>query len=414
MLPLPLAGVRIIDLTAVWAGPYATRLLADMGAEVIKVEGRANPDLLRSLAFLPDEDPRAFNKSAFFNANNRNKLGCAIDLASSEGRAILLQLLKTADVVISNFRYGVMEKLQLSYDDVAAVRPDIVYVSMPGHGNSGPDAAMPAYATTVEQLAGLVSLTGYHGGEPHKSGVAYADSMAGTSGAAATVLALLWRQRTGRGQHAEISQRENLTSLIGEYIVGYSMNRRIPERQGNRHPFFAPHGCYPAGGEDEWVTIACETDAQFAQCCREIGRAELSSDIRFADAASRHRRQEELDVIIAAWTAARPAAEVAARLQACGVPAAPVLGYRKLLKNEHLVQRGLWEYPPHPEAGTWPMEGPAYRFRDSPTHIRTNGPTFGQHNRKVLGRILGYSEMAIADLYTRGVIADEPDMSGHQ
>jgi crotonobetainyl-CoA:carnitine CoA-transferase CaiB-like acyl-CoA transferase len=414
MARLPLEGVRIIDLTAVWAGPYATRVLGDMGAEIIKVEGAANPDMLRSLAMLAEPDPRSYNKAAYFNHNNRSKLACSINLTHPDGVKLLLELVKTADVIIENFRADVMDRFGLGYDAVRAAKPDIIYVSMPGHGKSGPEAHHVAYGTNVEQLAGLVSITGYIGDEPHKSGISYGDPTAGMIAAGAVVTALLYKKRSGNGQYVELAQRESLTNLIGEYVVGYGMNHRIPERIGNRHAWMAPHGCYPSEGEDQWVTIACRDDRDFAALCDVIGQPDLASDPLYADIANRHRNQDGLDAIIAEWTAARTKWDAVERLQEEGVPSAPVLTHVELLEDPHLASRGFWERPPHPEAGTWPMEGPVFRFRTSDPHLLRNAPCFAEHNDYVFKDILGLTDEQVAGLLEAGVIATEPDMSGHR
>jgi len=411
---LPLEGIRIIDLTAVWAGPYATRILGDMGAEVIKVEGAANPDMLRSLAFLAEPDPRAYNKAAYFNHNNRNKLACSIDLTKREGVHLVLELCRISDVIIENFRADVMDRFGLSYEAVKAANPGIVYVSMPGHGKTGPEAHHVAYGTNVEQLAGLVSITGYPGDEPHKSGISYGDPTAGTFAAGAVVTALLYRKRTGKGQYVELAQRESLTNLIGEFVVGYSMNRRLPERIGNRHRWMAPHGCYPAAGDDQWVTIACRDDRDWVALCQVMGAPDLAADPAFADIASRHRNQDALDARIAAWTAPQDKWAIVGALQGAGVPSAPVLLHTELLNDPHLAARGFFERPRHPEAGEWPMEGPVFRFRTSQPHLRRNAPCFAEHNDYVFKQLLGLSDAEVDRLLAEGVIATEPNMAAHQ
>ena len=410
----PLEGVRIADLSAVWAGPYATRLLADMGAEVIKIESPNNPDLLRALSLLPPETERAWNKSAYFNHNNRNKLGCAIDLAKPRGKALFLELVAKCDVVIENYRAEVLDNLGLGYDVLRAARPDIILVSMPGHGKDGPERDYVAYGTNVEQLAGLASLSGYVGGSPQKTGISFGDPVAGTAAAGAILLALLARKRTGRGQYIEIAQRETLTGLIGEYVVGYSITGENPERIGNRHPAWAPHGCFPTKGDDAWITLACRNDADFAALCGVMQRPELAADPRFAAADARYQHQDELEPAIAAWTSAHDRFEAFELLRNAGVPAAPVLGYRDLYDNPHLRERGFFEQVTHSEAGSWDMERPVYRFARRPTSIERNAPCFGEHNGYVFGDLLGLSESEIADLEKEGITARIPNMSSHQ
>lgn len=411
---LPLAGVRIADLTAVWAGPYATRLLADQGAEVIKVESPRNPDLLRALGFLPPDTPFAYNRSAYFNHNNRNKYGIALDLATDAGRETFLRLVAISDVVIENFRADVLDQLGIGYEVLCAHRPDIILVSMPGHGKTGPEAGYVAYGTNVEQLAGLASITGYEGGEPHKSGISYGDPISGTAAAGAVMAALLYRRRTGRGQWIDLAQREALSTLLGEYIVQYSRTRRVPGPAGNSHPAYAPHDVYPCAGEDQWVAIAVRNDTEFAALCATIGRPDLTADPRFADAVSRRRHRDELFEPIAAWTCARDRYAAAEALQSAGVPAAPVESYRQLLdENPHLRARGFFEEVTHRDAGTWRMERPVWRFSDAPAHVRINGPRFAEHNGWVFHDLLGLDDAAMAALYAAGATGDTPDMSAH-
>ncbi len=414
MFRLPLHGVRVLDLTMAWAGPYATRLLADMGAEVIKVEAVHHWDLSRSLTGQRPTAERVWDKSPYFNHLNRNKYGCVLDLSGDRGRELFLRLVEVSDVVIENFRAEVMENLGLTYEVLAKVNPQVIVVSMPGHGGSGPERDFIAYGTNVEQLSGLCHLTGYAGGPPQKTGISYGDPMAGITAAAAVALALWDRRRSGRGQYIEVAQRENLINLIGEQIVGYSMNGREPRRRGTRHSSMAPHGCYPCRGDDEWLTIACEDDAQFAALCGAMGRSELAEDTRFADVVSRYRNQDAIDGLVAKWTRRRTKERAAKALQAAGVPASPVLTVPEVFADPHLRARGFYESVSHSVAGTWEMEGPHWRMSESPGHIRLPAPAFGEHNRYVLGELLGLSEEEIAALEREGVTGTAPDRSVHE
>jgi crotonobetainyl-CoA:carnitine CoA-transferase CaiB-like acyl-CoA transferase len=413
-MKLPLEGIRIADLTAVWAGPYATRLLGDLGAEVIKVESPRNPDLLRALGFAAPDTERPWNRAAYFNHNNRNKLGCTIDLAKPRGKAVFLDLVKRCDVVIENYRAEVMGNLGLDFDTLRSAREDIILVSMPGHGKNGPERDFVAYGTNVEQLAGLVSLSGYIDGPPQKSGISYGDPVAGIAAAGAVLLALLHRRRTGRGQYVELAQRETLTNLLGEAVVGYGITHQIPPRTGNRHPFYAPHGCYPAAGEDRWVTIACRNDAEFAALCRVMERPDLAADERFATAPARHANQDALDPLIAEWTAPRDRHEVFELLRQAGVPSGPVLTHVDLFNDPHLRTRGFFERVTHADAGEWDMERPLYRFAARPTTIRRNAPGFGEHNDDIFRGLLGLSEEEVAELEREGIAANVPDMAAHR
>jgi crotonobetainyl-CoA:carnitine CoA-transferase CaiB-like acyl-CoA transferase len=235
MAKLPLEGIRIADLSMVWAGPYCTRLLADMGAEVIKIESVRNYDLPRTFVFLPPGTERPYNKAAYFNHYSRNKLGVTINLAKPRGVALFKQLVKISDVVIENYRADVMEKLGLTYDVLKEVKPDIIMVSLPGHGKTGPEKDNYAYGTLMEQLSGLVSITGYRDGYIQRSGISYGDPIAGVAAAGAVATALHYRRRTGKGQFVDLAQRESLTRLIGEAVMDWTMNQRVQPCLGNRH-----------------------------------------------------------------------------------------------------------------------------------------------------------------------------------
>jgi crotonobetainyl-CoA:carnitine CoA-transferase CaiB-like acyl-CoA transferase len=408
MLRQPLNGIRVLDLTRVWAGPYGTQLLANCGAEVIKVEAPNSWDLLRSLSLLStSEHERVYNKSTYFNHYNRNKYACAIDLASAKGHDLTLRLVAKCDIVIENYRADVLEKLGLTYDALRAVRDDIILVSMPSHGLSGPDAHRIAYGTQIEQLAGLVSLTGYVDGPPQRSSIAYGDPVAGAMAAAATIGALLHRRVTGEGQHVEVAQWEAFLPMVSEFFIEHSITGSPPPRRGNRHASMAPHGVYPCSNDD-WLAIAVGGDAEFASLCEVIGQPALADDERYADVVSRHRNQEALDEIVSAWTRERSHRDAAAQLQAAGVNAMPVIDIPQLMEDPHLIERGFWEEVTHREAGTWTMDGPPWRFSRTPSHTRLASPCFAEHNDYVLGDLLGLSADEIAQLEREGVTSREP------
>ncbi len=405
---LPLDGIRVLDLSKVWAGPYGTRLLGDMGAEVIKVEAAGAWDMLRSLSLMPPDVERVYNKSAFFNHFNRNKYGCAIDLSRPKGRELALRLVALSDVVIENYRSDVMQELDLTYETMREARSDIILVSMPSHGLWGPEADRTAYGSHMEQLAGLASLSGYPDGPPQKTGISYGDPVAGTAAAGAIIAALLYRRATGRGQHIEVAQWEAFLSFAGEFFLEYSMTGREPARLGNGHASMAPQGVYQCEGDDSWIAIAVGSDAEFAALCDVIGRAELARDGRFGDVVSRHRNQTELDGIVSDWTRQRSHREAAARLQEAGVPAAPVLTIPELMADPHLNERGFWEEVSQPEVGVRVMDGPVWRFDRSPAHVRLPAPRFGEHNEYVLRGLLGLSDDEVAELERDGIVASEP------
>jgi crotonobetainyl-CoA:carnitine CoA-transferase CaiB-like acyl-CoA transferase len=395
---LPLYSYRILDLTTAWAGAYATRLLADMGGEVIKVEAVKNGDRSRSDMFIH---------------TNRNKYACALELAQPRGRELFLRLVALSDIVVEDSRPQVLEGLGLSYDVLRSTRADTILISLSSHGGSGPERDLVANSSDIEGLAGLTAISGYLGGGPQRTGVSYGDPVAGTAAAAAAALALWHRRRTGEGQHVDVAGWETMIGLIGEYVVGYSMSGRLPQPMGNRHSSMAPHGCYPCAGDDQWVTIAVEDDEQFAALCRVIDRPELAADPRFADVVSRYRNQDELDGILAAWTRGLTPEVVTEALQVAGVAAAPVLGVPALFDDAHLRVRGFWESVSHPEAGTWDVDGVPWRLSRSPAHIRLPAPRFAEHNDYVLRGLLGLSEEEVRELAAAGVIGGRPEPSVH-
>ena len=413
-MTMPLDGIRVIDLTMVWAGPFGTRMLGDYGAEVIKVESPRQWDLLRSLGLIPREEHHWYNKSAYFNHNNRDKYAAALDLSDARGREVMLKLCAVSDVIVENFRSDVMDNLGLGYDAVRAANPNIIYVSMPGHGKTGPEKDYVAYGSNVEQLAGLVSLSGYEGDEPMKSGFSYGDPMAGTALVGAVATALRQRARTGEGMYIELAQRENLTMFVGEYLVHYSMNGKARPPLGNRHPFYAPHNRYPCAGDDRWVVIACENDSQFGGLCKALGQPELAADPRFQTNELRKGNEDALDAIIGEWTATRGRYEVMHQLQRFGVPAGAVLTTPELLADPHLRSREAWVQHTHPDAGTWEMEAPPWKLSRTPGHIRMPAPGFSQHNSYVLRELLKLPEPEIEALYADGITADVPDETLHR
>jgi crotonobetainyl-CoA:carnitine CoA-transferase CaiB-like acyl-CoA transferase len=371
MYRLPLSGIRVLDLTTGWAGPYAGRLLGDMGAEVIKIEPVRDRDVTRSSDLPGGDGEKGHNRSGYFNHLNRNKLGCTLELSHARGREPFLKLVALSDAVIED--HGAMEDLRLSYEALRQARPDIVLVSISVRGKDGPQA--------------------------------------GISAAAALCAALLYRRRTGRGRWVEVAQRESMASLMGELFVGFSMNRRQPPLLGNRHRSMAPHGCYPCAGPPEagWLAIAVASDSEFAALCRVMGRAELAADPRFADVVSRYRHQHELDEVISAWTKGKTPQEAAPALQGAGVAASPVASVADLMEDPHLRARGFFEKTAHPEAGVRDMEGVPWRLSLTPAHVRLNAPCFGEHNDYVFRHLLGLSTEEVADLERQGVTGREPE-----
>lgn len=426
---LPLEGVRIIDMTSVWAGPYGARLLADMGAEVIKVEGPGNPDVARGLGQGSplNDGPEPWNTSTYFHEYNRNKLAMTVDLTTDAGRQTLLELVRVSDALIENYRADVLDRLGLGPAVLHAARPDLVVVSMPGFAKQGPERDMAGYGPTIEQYGGLVALTGYEGGGPQKSGISYGDPVGGIVAAGALVTALLRRQRTGAGAVVEVAQRDNMLNLIGEAVLEWGITGQAPARRGNRHPRMAPHGCYPSlplpeeqarpvmrlGGAmdtatDRWVTLAVTNDQQWRALAGVLDQPDLAVDPRFATTAGRLAHQDELDAIITAWTGVRGDDEAAELLQAAGVPAHAVRTPLTITWEEHLGARAMFATVQHSVAGARRTAAPAWILNGRRPPIRHPAPNFSEHNQPLLSGLLGLSDAAIRQLYDTGVTADVP------
>ena len=421
----PLEGIRILDFTIVWSGPYAAALLADMGAEVIKIEGPGAYDSVRPLTWI-DEKIRALY-SPYVCQYNRNKLGFGVDIKSEAGRDLVLQLVARSDVVIENFRAGVIERLGLSYEDLRRANPRIIMLSMPGFTSTGPEASRAAYGPVVEGMSGFVGLGGEEGGPPLFSGLSYSDPVAGTLAAGAMLLALLHRERTGRGQRVELSQRNAMINLLGEAIVEYSLGGRTPPRLGSRHPRWAPQGVYPCRPlnpdaaplhydlttrlTDRWLALSVTNDDEWAGLCRAIaarGGPALAGDPRFATAARRQANHDALDDLIAGWTREQDVVEAFHLLQAAGVPAAPVNTAVDHLRDPHLLARGFFEDVDHPRFGWRSFSRPTWLLSETPQHLRTAAPLVGEHNNRVLREVLGLEDDAIAGLRASGVLYDGP------
>jgi len=409
MSAMALEGVRVIDLTTAWAGPFATQQLADMGAEVIKIESIQRIDVWRTSGIRPQEDGW-WNRSPSTNTVCRNKFDITLNLGHPRGVALFKQLVKIGDVVAENFTPRVMENWGLHYPVLREINPNIIMISMPGSGMTGPWRHHIGFGASVEQMAGLPQLLGYLDGEPtiHGVGLLPGDPFTGLNGAVALLMALHWRQVTGKGQYIDLAQSESLTTAIGDAIMGYTLNRRVQGRRGNRHPFMAPHGCYRCQGEDMWAVVAISSDEEWASFSQAIGSPAWTKEERFADSLGRWRNQDELDKLIEAWTAGHDHYQVMHILQVAGVRAAPVLTGPEVLSDPHLGKRGFFETYDQPGVGPLPYPGIPYKLSETPARIRMPAPTLGQHNEQILSELLGLSREEIAQLADEQVIGTRP------
>ncbi len=404
----PLAGVRIVDLSMGWAGPLVTRQMADLGAEVIKVEACQYPDWWRGVDNRPMFiEERLYEKRPPFLIMNRNKRGITLDLTTPEGVALLKRLVRRADAMVENYSRDVLPKLGLDYAALSLEKPDLVMVSMPAFGSSGAWADCRAYGSTLEHASGLPSVAGNPDWPPTMNHIAYGDAVGGLNAAAALVLGLLHRKRSGEGQHIDISQVECMLPLVAPWIIELSATGRVGPRLGNRHPLYVPQGCFQCAGADEWVAIAVITDEAWRALCRAIGRADLADDPAFATTAGRRSRQEEIEAIIAQWTRQRSADAAMSALQRAGIAAGTVRSPFELQADPHLVARGFWQQVDRPFSGAHAQPSAPYREDDAPYAVRRPAPTLGQDNHAVLADLLGLSKDEIAALGEKGIIGTE-------
>lgn len=373
----PLAGVRVVELTKVWAGPYAGKLLALLGAEVIKVESAAIPEEMRAYGGTD------VNHAPFFLSINPEILSVDLDIKSAAGMARLHELIRHSDIVINNLRPGAMERQGLGYEQLQALNPDIISVSIKMWGNDGPLGHQTGYAPCFAALAGLASLVGHPGGPPLGASMRYGDSTVGAAAAYAAVVALLHREAGGGGQFVDVSAVETLSSMIGDCLLhqSYTGGALLPE--GNRHPDICPHGCYPCA-EGAWISLAVGTDEQWRRLCDVLEADDLAYDPRYATGGERHRHSDTLDSTLAALTGPHDAEGLAQRLRLAGVPAAKSATSLDVISDPLLWDRELYRFVTDHREGQRPIVGPSWRMVNCPAEIARGAPDLGEHNDYVL------------------------------
>ena len=393
----PLAGIRVVDFCAIYAGPMTCSLLGQMGAEVIRVETQVRPDALRTSRV------RGGTANPGFHILNHNKRGITLNLRRPEANALVKRLIAISDVVVENFRPGVMESLGLAYEELSELNPDLVMLSLSAMGDSGPERKYGALAVTFSALSGLSHLTGYPGGTPTEYRGS-SDFRSGFAATFATIAALYHRQQTGRGQHVDLSAREALSCLVGDALMDYSMNGRVRGPAGNLDEQMAPHGCYPSAGDDHWVSIAVGTEDEWHDLCDTIGRPELTDDPRFRTAEGRRANIAELDAIISEWTAQRSDYEAMQTLQAAGVAASVTLRSDQIVDDPHLAARGFIQRVELDPVGPFTLIDTPWKLSGSPGLPPAPGPLLGEANDYVFSELLGLSEDEIQSLVDAEVI----------
>ncbi len=420
----PLSGYRGLVLTQAWAGAFCTELLGMMGAEIIQVEVRKRPDSWRGGYDAPlaprvagrSEAQHPWNNSGLFNAVNLNKQSITLDLQTEAGMAIFKRLLPEADFIAENFSPRVLGNLGIGYDDLCAIKPDIILASLSAYGATGPYFNVPGIGGTIEPTSGMSGLLGYEDGRPLNSGSMFPDPTAGWYGFAAILAALHHRERTGEGQYIDLSMMEANLTVVGEAALEYALTGHVRGPLGNRHRTFAPHGIYPARGQaeggidghEQWIALAAESESQWRTLCAIAGRPEWLDDPRFVDNAARKVHEDDLDAALRAWTSDQPRDALAQRLATAGVPAAPVLDALEVAEDAVFRARGLVTEVTHPEAGTWPQIGVPFRLARTPAAVTRAAPLQGEHTAEVLARFLGTSAAEYQELVRQGVTGSGP------
>lgn len=407
-MPLPqkgrraLEGVRILDFTWVVAGPVAVRILADQGAEIIKIERRDTLDL-------------GTRRGGFSGNLHRGKESTVINMADPRGIEIAQKLAAISDVVIDNFSARVMRNWGLDYESLKKIKPDIIAVSMSGFGHTGPHKDYVSYGPTLQALSGYTLQMRHPGHEPAGWGYSYADMTGGYSGALAVLMALWHRKQTGQGQFVDLAQFEAISSLVGPGLLDILNNQTPSQPVGNRSQEApaAPHGVYRCKGDDRWCAIAVFTETEWQRLCRVLGQPAWTREARFATLADRLQHQNTLDAHIEAWTQQHTAEEVMSRLQEAGIAAGVVVNGEDLDRDPQLQARGYWAQLPAQENGKTEdviLDGPPFKLSKTPGYVAAPGPLLGEHTDSVLRHLLNYSDQQIAQLKAERVIASHAEI----
>ena len=399
----PLDGIRVADFCWAWAGPYGALQLAHLGADVIRIESAKRLCPSRLIPPWPDNES-GVNRAGYFNQYNQGKRSLTLDLKAPEAIDIAKTLVSKSDIVMNNFASGVMEKLGVGYDVLRRIKPDIIMVSLPGYGTSGPEKDFVSYGPPQVAQSGLSALTGYVGGPPMMAGFSYGDPNGGVHATFAVMAALLHREKTGQGQYIDLSQWEAAIMLLPEALMDYSMNGTQPERMGNRDPHMAPHGVFRSKGDDRWVSLSVRDEAEWQRLCEVMGQPELSSDARFTTLAARKENEAALEEIVTAWTQERTADETTQTLQNAGIPAYPAVDAIDMVNSPHVGARDYFVELEHPEVGTRRHMGIPWTMSRTPCEIRRPAPCLGQDTDAVLTDIVGLSQDEIAALRERDIL----------
>jgi crotonobetainyl-CoA:carnitine CoA-transferase CaiB-like acyl-CoA transferase len=399
-----LSHLRVLDLSRVLAGPWASQVLADLGAEVIKIERPGAGDETRAWGppWLRGPGGAETGESAYFASANRGKKSVALDVTRPEGQAVVRRLAERSDVLLENFKVGALSRYGLGYEDLARVNPALVYCSITGFGQDGPYRSRPGYDFMIQAMGGLMSVTGEPDGAPVKVGVAITDLLTGMYAATAVLAALAHRDRSGRGQWIDLALLDVQVATLANQGEGYLASGRVPGRLGNAHPSIVPYQAFATA--DGHVVLAVGNDGQFARLCEVAGRPALAGEPRFATNAARVEHRAEVVAALAPLLARRRTAEWIAALEEAGVPCGPINDLAEVFADPQVRHRGMRVEAPHPVAGTVPMVASPIRLSGTPVSHDVPPPTLGQHTREVLVELLGMDEGEVVALRAKGVI----------
>jgi len=405
MARLPLAGVRIADFCWMGAGSYSTKILADFGADVLKIESSRHLDALRMAP--PYRDGRAgVNRSGYFADRNTSKRSITLDMKHPRALELVKKIIVKSDIVANNFTPGVMEKFGLGYAAVRAIRPDIIYLAMSMQGPDGPESSYLGYGASISSLTGIQHLTGLPDRVPAGTGTHYPDHVPNPCHAAFALLAALrHRRRTGIGQYIDIAQTEPTVALLGPALLDCTVNGRETTRNGNLHAWAAPHGVYPTAGKDRWIAIAVMSDAQWLALTEVLGSPEWAAQECWKALAGRRRDNADLERLLGVETAKRDAAELMSALQRRGVPAGAVWNAEDVVQRDaQLAHRGHWVRLPHAEMGDAIYNAPPFRFSRTPAGLQSAAPLLGQHTREICREIMGLSDTEVDALVLDNIL----------
>lgn len=403
-----LSHLKILDLSRVLAGPWCTQNLADLGADVIKVERPESGDDTRHWGppFLKDEQGQETSEAAYYLAINRNKRSITLDIAHPEGQAIIRELVKTCDVVIENYKVGQLKKYGLDYDSLKAIKPDLIYCSITGFGQTGPYAHRAGYDFIVQGMGGFMSVTGERedlpGGGPQKAGVAIADIFTGMYATSAILAALIHRAQTGEGQAIDLALLDVQVATMANVASNYLISGVPPKSWGNASPNIVPYQTFKAS--DGWIIVATGNDSQFRHFVEAGGQAMLADDPRFASNPDRVTHRELLVPLLQSMVAQKTKQEWISLLEAAGVPCGPINNFQEVFENEQVQARGLKMTLAHPLAGQVPLVRSPMRLSKTPVVEKSAPPLLGEHTREILQKDLGMDDAKIAHLEALGII----------